>query len=298
LRIARIADSDNRDSKGSSNTYAVVDTHGNAITADEITSQTNKAIPADLEDFLFSGHVEWVSQVFETLRFEHNIHQFKLLPPIQRTFKVICLAFNYSDQATWLRFGRAPPKDPVISMKARTSLTGPYDDIICPSFVGQLDYEGELAFVINKNCKNVDTNSALNYVGGYFILNDVSARDIQFVDKQYSRAKSFDTFGPCGPWVITPDEISDPNNLRLVTKVNDEIRQNSYTSNMILNIETIIQKLSKVMTLEPGDIISTGTPTGTALSLSSKVKYLQHGDIVEVEIEQIGKIRNKVLFVN
>jgi 2-keto-4-pentenoate hydratase/2-oxohepta-3-ene-1,7-dioic acid hydratase in catechol pathway len=98
--------------------------------------------------------------------------------------------------------------------------------------------------------------------------------------------------------VITPDEISDPNNLRLVTKVNDEIRQNSYTSNMILNIETIIQKLSKVMTLEPGDIISTGTPTGTALSLSSKVKYLQHGDTVEVEIEQIGKIRNKVLFVN
>ncbi len=165
MRIARIADSDNRDGKWSSNTFAIVDNQGNAITADEIASQTNKSIPTDLEDFLFSGYVNWVSQVFETLRFEHNIHQFRLLPPIKRTFKVICLAFNYSDQATWLRFGRSPPKDPVIYMKARTSLAGPFDDIICPSFVGPLDYEGELALVINKNCKNVDTNSTLNYVG-------------------------------------------------------------------------------------------------------------------------------------
>jgi 2-keto-4-pentenoate hydratase/2-oxohepta-3-ene-1,7-dioic acid hydratase in catechol pathway len=298
LRIARIADFNKKGSEGSSNTYAIVNGQGDAITADEIISQTNKLIPSDLEDFVFTGCVEWVRRIFKTLRFEHNIHQFKLLPPIRRTYKVICLAFNYSDQATWLRFGRAPPKDPVISMKARTSLAGPYDDIICPYFVGQLDYEGELALVISKYCKNVDTHSALNHVGGYFILNDVSARDIQFVDKQYSRAKSFDTFGPCGPWLITPDEISNPNNLRLITRVNDEIRQNSYTSNMILNIETTIHKLSKVMTLEPGDIISTGTPTGTALSLSSKVKYLQHGDTVEVEIEQIGKIRNRVLFVN
>jgi 2-keto-4-pentenoate hydratase/2-oxohepta-3-ene-1,7-dioic acid hydratase in catechol pathway len=298
LRIARIADFDRKGSKGPSNTYAIVDGHGNAITADEIISQTSRLIPSDLEDFLFTGPVEWVSRVVETLQLKHDIRQFKLLPPIQRTFKVICLAFNYSDQATWLRFGRAPPKDPVIYMKARTSLAGPYDDIICPYFVGQLDYEGELALVISKNCKNVDTDSALDYVGGYFILNDVSARDIQFVDKQYSRAKSFDTFGPCGPWLITPDEISNPNNLRLITRVNDEIRQNSCTSNMVLNIETIIQKLSKVMTLETGDIISTGTPTGTALSLSTNVKYLQHGDTVEVEIEQIGKIRNRVLFVN
>jgi 2-keto-4-pentenoate hydratase/2-oxohepta-3-ene-1,7-dioic acid hydratase in catechol pathway len=298
LRLARIFDFNKDGTKGSSSTYAIVDNHGNAITAEEIMSQINKPIPSDLEDFLFTGCVESISRIFESLHLDHNIYQFKLLPPIQRTFKVICLAFNYSDQATWLRFGRDPPIDPVIYMKARTSLAGPYDDIICPSFVGQLDYEGELAFVISKNCKNVDLASALNYVGGYFILNDVSARDIQFVDKQYSRAKSFDTFGPCGPWLITPDEISNPNNLRLTTRVNDEIRQNSSTSNFILNIETIIQKLSKVMTLEPGDIISTGTPTGTALSLSSKVRYLKHGDTVEVEIDQIGKIRNKVLFVN
>lgn len=299
MRIARISIETNKESSTLPlNTYAIVDSDGNAITAGEIMSQTNNPIPTDLEDFLFGGYVDWVSRIFETLHLHHNIYQFKLLPPIQRTFKVICLAFNYSDQATWLRFGRLPPKDPVISMKARTSLAGPYDDVICPSFVQHLDYEGELAFVISKKCKNVDLDSALKYVGGYFVLNDLSARDIQFVDKQYSRAKSFDTFGPCGPWLITPDEISNPNNLRLTTRVNNEIRQNSSTSNLIFNIETIIQKLSKVMTLEPGDIISTGTPSGTVVSLSSKIKYLKHGDTVEVEIDQIGKIRNRVLFVN
>jgi 2-keto-4-pentenoate hydratase/2-oxohepta-3-ene-1,7-dioic acid hydratase in catechol pathway len=129
-------------------------------------------------------------------------------------------------------------------------------------------------------------------------LNDISARDIQFIDKQYGRAKSFDTFGPCGPWLITPDEISSPNKLQLTTRLNDEIRQNSSTSNLVLDIETIIEKLSKVMTLEPGDIISTGTPAGTILSLSSSLKYLKHGDIVEIEIEKIGKLRNRVLFVD
>jgi 2-keto-4-pentenoate hydratase/2-oxohepta-3-ene-1,7-dioic acid hydratase in catechol pathway len=279
-------------------TYAFVDDHGNAITADEIRSQTHVSLPSELEDLVFGGHEDRVKRIIETLQFDHNIQEFKLLPPIRRTFKIICLAFNYSDQGSWLRFGRLPPKEPVIYMKARTSLVGPYEDIICPSFVKQLDYEGELAFVISKECKNVKTEKALKFVGGYFILNDISARDIQFIDKQYGRAKSFDTFGPCGPWLITPDEISSPNKLQLTTRLNDEIRQNSSTSNLVLDIETIIEKLSKVMTLEPGDIISTGTPAGTILSLSSSLKYLKHGDIVEIEIEKIGKLRNRVLFVD
>jgi 2-keto-4-pentenoate hydratase/2-oxohepta-3-ene-1,7-dioic acid hydratase in catechol pathway len=179
-------------------------------------------------------------------------------------------------------------------MKSRTSLVGPYDDIICPRFVSQLDYEGELSFVIGKKCKGVKEGDAHNYVAGYFIIDDVSARDIQFIDKQYSRAKSFDTFGPCGPWLTTADEISDPHNLRLTTRVNGEERQSSSTKNLVLGIEYIIQSLSKAMTLEPGDIISTGTPSGTVLSLSSHLKYLKAGDIVEVEIEHLGKIRNKV----
>jgi 2-keto-4-pentenoate hydratase/2-oxohepta-3-ene-1,7-dioic acid hydratase in catechol pathway len=182
-------------------------------------------------------------------------------------------------------------------MKARTSLTGAFEDIICPSFVKQLDYEGELALVIGKKCRDVKIGKALEFVGGYFVLDDISARDVQFIDKQYSRAKSFDSFGPCGPWVVTRDEIHDPNDLQLITKVNEEVRQSSSTSKLVLNIEKIVNSLSSVMTLEAGDIISTGTPSGTGLSMSSHLKYLQHGDIVEVEVEGIGKIRNKVKYV-
>jgi 2-keto-4-pentenoate hydratase/2-oxohepta-3-ene-1,7-dioic acid hydratase in catechol pathway len=116
-------------------TYAFVDDHGNAITADEIRSQTHVSLPSELEDLVFGGHEDRVKRIIETLQFDHNIQEFKLLPPIRRTFKIICLAFNYSDQGSWLRFGRLPPKEPVIYMKARTSLVGPYEDIICPSFV-------------------------------------------------------------------------------------------------------------------------------------------------------------------
>jgi 2-keto-4-pentenoate hydratase/2-oxohepta-3-ene-1,7-dioic acid hydratase in catechol pathway len=155
-----------------------------------------------------------------------------------------------------------------------------------------------LALAIGKKCSKVDEDDALNYVAGYFVLNDVSARDVQFIDKQYSRAKGFDTFGPCGPWLTTTDEISDPCNLHITTKVNGETRQDSSTKNLVLKIEKIICSLSKIMTLESGDIISTGTPSGTALSMSSNTKYLKHNDIVEVEIEKLGKITNRVVFVN
>ncbi len=288
----------NKSSELYSDTYAIVNKNGDAITADEIESQTDIRIPPTLEDFIFEGYSDRIGKVLDRLDLTHKIFNFHLLPPITRSFKIICLAFNYKDQDTWLRFGKFPPKDPVIYMKARTSLTGAFDDIICPSSVKQLDYEGELALVIDRKCRDVEINRALEYIGGYFVLNDISARDVQFIDKQYSRAKSFDSFGPCGPWIVTRDEIPDPNDLQLITKVNDEVRQCSSTSKLVLNIEKIVNSLSSVMTLEAGDIISTGTPTGTALSMSSHLKYLQHGDIVEVEVEGIGKIRNKVKFVN
>jgi len=280
-----------------SDTYAIVNNNGKAITADEIKYQTSIQIPPTLEEFMFEGYADRIGDVLDGLSFTHNIFHFRLLPPIIRSYKVICLAFNYKDQDSWLRFGRFPPKDPVIYMKARTSLTGAFEDIICPSFVKQLDYEGELALVIGKKCRDVEIGKALEFVGGYFVLDDISARDVQFIDKQYSRAKSFDSFGPCGPWVVTRDEIHDPNDLQLITKVNEEVRQSSSTSKLVLNIEKIVNSLSSVMTLEAGDIISTGTPSGTGLSMSSHLKYLQHGDIVEVEVEGIGKIRNKVKYV-
>lgn len=276
-------------------TYALVSPDGTmAATRAELEKQSSLKLPASLEEFLFGGHVQKLAS--HKISFKHDLASLKFLQPISKTFKIICLSFNYSDQASWVRFGKSPPKDPVVSLKPRTSLCGPYSDIVCPRFVTQLDYEGELALVIGKECRKVSEADAYNYVAGYFVINDVSARDIQFIDKQYTRAKGFDTFGPCGPWLTTPDEIPDPCNLHLTTRVNGEVRQDSSTSNLVLKIDKTISSLSKAMTLEPGDIISTGTPSGTVLSLSSHVKYLQHGDVVEVEIEKLGKIKNRVIF--
>lgn len=276
-------------------TFGVVNPEGKLTTRDEIMKQTGLRLPRSLEEFMFAGNVQKLKDHTRELSFDHEIGNLKVLPPITRSFKIICLAFNYSDQSSWLRFGKSPPKEPVISLKPRTSLAGPFEDIVCPKFVTQLDYEGELAFVIGKTCKDVSEQDALDCVAGYFVMNDVSARDIQFIDKQYTRAKGFDTFGPCGPWLTTPEEIPDPHNLRITTKVNGEIRQNSSTSNLVLRVDRIIHSLSRVMTLEPGDIVSTGTPSGTALSLSSHLKYLQQDDVVEVEVERLGKLRNKVV---
>jgi 2-keto-4-pentenoate hydratase/2-oxohepta-3-ene-1,7-dioic acid hydratase in catechol pathway len=278
--------------------FIAIDSNGKAITSDEIATQTGIILPKQLEKFLFSNYLKKIMELSDNLSYIHPINEFKILPPINDTYKIICLAFNYTDQGSWVRFGRNPPTEPVIYLKPRTCLIGPTDDILCPKFVKQLDYEGELALTIGRKCKNVSINESSQYIAGYFVLNDVSARDIQFIDKQYSRAKGFDTFGPCGPWLTTSDEIIDPGNMRITTRVNRDIRQDSSTANLVLKVNEIISKLSKVMTLEPGDIISTGTPSGTALSLSSDSKYLRHNDIVEVEIEKIGKIRNKVQFID
>jgi 2-keto-4-pentenoate hydratase/2-oxohepta-3-ene-1,7-dioic acid hydratase in catechol pathway len=282
----------------SQESFVVIDSSGKAITSDEIAKETGLAIPEQLEKFLFSGHLQKTIDLLDNLSFAHSINEFKILPPIKEAYKIICLAFNYTDQGNWVRFGRKPPTEPVIYLKPRTCLIGPTDDILCPRFVKQLDYEGELALTIGRKCKNISTKEASEYIAGYFVLNDVSAREIQFIDKQYTRAKGFDTFGPCGPWLTTADEIRDPCNLHITTRVNGDIRQDSSTANLVLKVNEIISKLSKVMTLEPGDIISTGTPSGTALSLSSDLKYLKHNDIVEVEIEELGKITNRVQFID
>jgi len=180
-------------------------------------------------------------------------------------------------------------------MKPRTTLNPPFNDVICPSFVKRLDYEAEIAVIIGQDVKKVSENRALESVFGYMILHDVSSRDIQFKDKQYTRAKSIDTFAPCGPWITTKDEVADPQSLRIVTKVNEELRQNSSSENMVLPIKKIISSLSMVMTIEAGDIISTGTPAGVAMSMKDP-KYLKDGDVVEINIEKLGTIRNRIVF--
>lgn len=268
---------------------------GHLSTREEITYATGVPLPYSIKDFLFDGWFEEIMEKSPKLTFKEDLSEYTILPPITNPPKIMCLAFNYMDHAEEQKI--SPPSEPVIVMKPRTALTGTNSEIRCPTFVKKLDYEVELALIIGKNCKNISESEAMNAIFGYMIFNDVSARGIQFQDKQFTRAKSFDTFAPCGPWITTADEISDPQNLKMTTKINGELRQNSTTSKMFLKIPEIVSKLSKVMTLEKGDIISTGTPEGVVLN-NPNLEFLKNGDKIEMEIEGLGKLENTVKFLD
>jgi len=286
MKIARLLKQDME-------TYGFV--NGDEVTTkEEITLQTGIPIPQQIKDFLFDGWYDEIKPKISNLKYTQKISDFKILAPIPNPSKIICLAFNYKDHAKEQNL--IPPDEPAIIIKPKTTLTGATSDIICPSFVSKLDYEVELAVIIGKDCKNITEQEAKNAVFGYMILNDTSARDVQAKDKQFTRAKGFDTFAPCGPWITTADEISEPHNLRMTTRVNGIVRQDSSTSNMFLKIPTIVSMLSKAMTLEKGDIISTGTPAGVMLNRPDAV-YLKNGDKIEMEIEGLGKLENTVKFV-
>jgi len=285
MKIARLLGQDME-------TYGFVN-GDNVTTKEEITLQTGIPIPQQIKDFLFDGWYDEIKPKVSNLKYTQKISDFKLLAPIPNPSKIICLAFNYKDHAKEQNL--IPPDEPAIIIKPKTTLTGATSDIICPSFVSKLDYEVELAVIIGKDCKNITEQEAKNVIFGYMILNDASARDVQAKDKQFTRAKGFDTFAPCGPWITTADEISDPQNLKMVTRVNGIVRQDSSTSNMFLKIPTIVSMLNKVMTLEKGDIISTGTPAGVMLNRPDAV-YLKNGDRIEMEIEGLGKLENTVRF--
>ncbi|MEO9277172.1 MAG: fumarylacetoacetate hydrolase family protein [Nitrososphaera sp.] len=274
-------------------TYAFV--NGDKIlTKEAMIAQTGIPIPQSIKDFLFDGWYDEIKSKITKLNFNEKLADFKLLPPIPNPSKIICLAFNYKDHAKEQNL--VPPDEPAIIIKPRTTLNGAISDILCPSFVSKLDYEIELAVIIGKDCKNISIEDAKKAVFGYMILNDASARDIQAKDKQFTRAKGMDTFAPCGPWITSADEIDDPQNLKMITKVNGVIRQNSSTSNMHLQVYSIVSLLSKAMTLEKGDIISTGTPAGVMLNKPDAI-FLKDGDRIEMEIEKLGKLQNTVKFV-
>ncbi|HEX6379372.1 MAG TPA: fumarylacetoacetate hydrolase family protein [Nitrososphaeraceae archaeon] len=286
MKIARIKD------VIAGETYAILSNDADKlITRSEIQEQTGIPLPPTVKDFIFN---DWTSEVMayqKDLEYDTSLDAVELLAPLPNPPTIICLAFNYYDHAK--DAGLMPSDEPVIFIKPRTTLNSPYSDIICPPFVKRLDYEAEIAVVIGKRTKAVSEEEALDSVFGYMIMHDVSARDIQFKDKQFTRGKGIDTFAPCGPWITTKDEISDPQNLAIITRVNDEVRQNSSSLNMVIPIKRIISSLSSVMTIEAGDIISTGTPAGVAMSMADP-KYLKDGDIVEIAIEKLGKIRNRV----
>lgn len=275
-------------------TYAIVSEDGKRlITRPEIQDQTGIPIPSSIKEFMFKGWLDEVKEHQSKLEYVHQVEEIELLAPLPNPPKIICLAFNYYDHAR--DAGLTPSDEPVIFMKPRTTLNSPYSNIVCPSFVKRLDYEAEIAAIIGKDTKKASIEQSVDSIFGYMILHDVSARDIQFKDKQFTRGKSIDTFAPCGPWITTKDEISDPQNLEIVTKVNGELRQKSSSVNMVIPIKKIISSLSSIMTIEEGDIISTGTPAGVAMSMKEP-KYLKDGDIVEISIENLGTIRNRVVF--
>ena len=286
MKIARIKD------VYAGETYAILSNDADKlITRSEIQEQTGIPLPPAVKDFMFNDWTNEVMAYQKYLEYDTGLESVELLAPLPNPPTIICLAFNYYDHAK--DAGLMPSDEPVIFIKPRTTLNSPYSDIICPPFVKRLDYEAEIAVVIGKRTKAVSEEEALNSVFGYMIMHDVSARDIQFKDKQFTRGKGIDTFAPCGPWITTKDEISDPQNLAITTRVNDEVRQNSSSLNMVIPIKRIISSLSSVMTIEAGDIISTGTPAGVAMSMADP-KYLKNGDIVEIAIEKLGKIRNRV----
>jgi len=285
MKIARLF-------KENMETYGFV-SEDKVLTRESMTSQTGIPIPQSIKDFLFDG---WYDEIKKSSQLNYNerLSDFKFLPPIPNPSKIICLAFNYKDHAKEQNL--IPPDEPAIVIKPRSTLNGATSDIICPSFVSKLDYEIELAVIVGRNCKNISEKEAKEVVFGYMILNDASSRDVQAKDKQFTRAKGFDTFAPCGPWITTADEIPDPQNLKMVTKVNGVVRQNSSTSNMFLKVYSIVSMLTSVMTLEKGDIISTGTPAGVMLNKPDAV-FLRDGDKIQMEIEGLGKLENTVRFV-
>ena len=286
MKIARLV-------KDGHETYGLIRDE-KVATKDNIVNQTGVPLPFSIMDFLFEGWYDEIKDRIISTSFQDKLETFSILNPLPNPSKIICLTFNYPKHAKEQNYEST--KEPVIFIKPRTTLCGTNSEIRCPNFVKQLDYEIELAVIIGKTCKNIDETSAKNYIFGYMVFNDVSARDIQMQDKQFTRGKSFDTFAPCGPWITTSDEVTDAENLQMTTMVNGQIRQNSSTNNMFINISSILSKLSNVMTLEKGDIITTGTPEGVALN-NPDIPFLKDGDEIDMEIEKLGRIQNTVKFV-
>ncbi len=203
------------------------------------------------------------------------------LAPVLRPRAIFGIGLNYAAHAA--EQGAAPPERPIVFMKLPSSSVAPGGPVRCPSVVRRLDYEGELAVVMGAGGR----------VGGYAVADDVSARDLQRAEPQWTRAKGADTFCPWGPWITTPDEVADPESLRLRTWVNGELRQDAMTSDLIFGIEALVAFLRETCTLEPGDLILTGTPSGVGMSMDPR-RFLSSGDVVRVEIESLGAIEHAV----
>ncbi len=261
-------------------------------------------VPAEMNNFLAQGE-QALSKAQEVIQYvnggqtegphgeklRYALADVKLNSPLPRPGKVVCVGLNYIDHVR--ESNMEVPKSPVIFSKYNNAVIGPDDTILLPNNSEEVDYEAELAFVVGKKAKKISEEEAMDYVAGYTIVNDVSARDIQLGDGQWVRGKSPDTFAPMGPVLVTKDEIEDPHQLDIKLRLNGETMQDSNTENLIFKIPYILSYLSQSMTFEPGDVIATGTPPGVGMARDPKV-YLKDGDEVVVEVEKIGELRNTV----
>ncbi|WP_322055321.1 fumarylacetoacetate hydrolase family protein [Paraburkholderia bannensis] len=276
-------------------TYDGVTTIG-AIDGDRVVplASLDSAAPASIREVLAAGPA--LIQRFERALTDAPagvpLAAVRLEAPIPDPQKYLAIGMNYHDHAEEAaRAGIKIPENQLWFNKQVTCITGPYDPIYKPRVSQKMDYEAELGVVIGKRCRYVSLEDAASVVGGYFVANDVTARDWQFKSPTFTLGKSFDSHGPIGPWITTADEIADPHALQMNLSVNGEPRQSASTGGMIYNIWQQIHELSQVMTLEPGDLIATGTCANVGIALG---KFLQPGDVVRVEIERLGHIENTV----
>lgn len=257
-------------------------------------------IPTDMKGFLQGGK-ESLELAKESVQFALNNESavqlvfdktdVKVGAPVTNPGKMICVGHNYREHI--LEMGRELPSHPVLFAKFANTIVGPEDDIPFYPISEQLDYEAEFAFVVGKRAKNVSQEDALDYVAGYTIVNDVTYRDIQRRTIEWLQGKAVDGTAPMGPWLVTSDELTDPAGLEILLSVNGEERQRSNTANLVFTVQRLVEFLSELMTLEPGDVILTGTPGGVGVAREPQA-FLRDGDVVRIEVDKVGVLENKV----
>jgi len=243
------------------------------------------------EEFFESNGIKKLAKAIQKEKLKKISADKRIGCPVARPSKIICIGLNYIEHAK--ETGAALPPEPVVFMKATTAICGPFDNVMIPKNSVKTDWEVELAFVIGRKASYVKEQDAMDHVAGYCLHNDISEREFQLErNGTWDKGKGCDTFAPLGPWLVTTDEISDVNNLKLWLKVNDKLMQNGTTANLIFNIPFLVSYVSQFMTLLPGDIISTGTPAGVGLGFDPPV-YLKPGDVMELGIEGLGTSKQK-----
>jgi 2-keto-4-pentenoate hydratase/2-oxohepta-3-ene-1,7-dioic acid hydratase in catechol pathway len=256
-------------------------------------SRARPELPTDMVAFLTAGPeaLDAARIALGTSSGRLSLKDVRLRAPVPKPGKFLAIGLNYADHVA--ESGLAKPAHPLFFNKQVTCVTGPFDPILMPRDSEQVDYEGEMGFVIGKPCRRVPRERAHEVIAGYCVIDDVSIRDWQFRAQTFTLGKSFDSHGPIGPWIVTPDELSDPHQLRIRTWVNGELRQDSSTNQLIYDCFDQVAVLSQAFTLEPGDVVSTGTPAGVGMGFKPP-KYLRVGDVVKIEVEGIGAIENRV----